>query len=173
MAEEEDVPGWVLNLHDGGLDVAWVALGIDVDAHGDSLEVVLVEELWLGLSDLGGVVLLGEELSTVTAEGSVRVLGKDLGDGVQDEEHGGVSLVVVDEELLDVGDVLLVGASHILVLLLIHGGDEGLEVIDLSLPGEGVLSEGVLLSLEVSNSGSADILLLSDLNTQKDCRQQI
>ena len=122
-----------------------------VDKLGYPFEVVLVKSFWLATSDFLSVIGSGEDFSTVLFEGSSLILENELHQLVKNVEHGFITFVFL-EDFLDGFDVLLICILDVLVLLLVHGLDQSLELSDLgSFLGEVRVNLGKLL-LELLNS---------------------
>lgn len=131
MAVEEQVSGSVFSFLQLVVDLAWLAIRVDLDLVGNLLQMIFVQHLWLHLSEgcpEGGFVT--EVLLSLLLKSCVLFAGKELGDPVEEEDHVFVSLVS-NEELADSLKILLVDVFDIFVLLLVHGLDQQLDFFNL------------------------------------------
>ena len=151
VAEEVKILSWLVSLSDIFSVLSLSTFSILVDKAGNPFEVVLVKSFWLATSDFLSVIGSGEDFSTVLFEGSSLILENELHQLVKNVEHGFITFVFL-EDFLDGFDVLLICILDVLVLLLVHGLDQSLELSDLgSFLGEVRVNLGKLL-LELLNS---------------------
>jgi len=150
-------------------DFTLLSLGVHVDILSDLLDISLLEGGSIGVFDVRGEDVGGLHNSvTLRHEGGVLLGGNESADKVEDLSVDGGGDLLFLHDLLDFGERVLVASLDELGLVLLHAGDELVDIGELLVGGLEftLLGQDSRLGLLEGILGLS--LLVSDLNDEKE-----